>query len=218
MPCMCVAAAYLGIWQLIGTSPHTVSFDMERWENSSWGLHNIERDRLSGTVATFADGSRVNQATVTHFGHYFIRTSQRAVHYVYRRPANILYEVDDQARTTTVWRCCTWDEPSRPLPDRQCRGKAKDQLGDAIRVGAGAVAGIPVIRYRATGKDLHEAAYAPQFGCDLLEERSAKYNLIGIPTSWVHFIVRSYVPGEPKRESLDPPAGYAVRKKPLLSP
>jgi hypothetical protein len=74
------------------------------------------------------------------------------------------------------------------------------------------VAGIPVIRYRVTGsKDEDEVAFAPQFGCDMLEERRTTYNMIGIPTSRFHFIVRSYVPGEPKKEYLYPSLGYAVR-------
>ena len=216
MPCMCVAAAYLGIWQLIGTSPHTVSFDMERWENSSWGLHNIERDRLSGTVAAFADGSRVNQAALMHFKHYFVRDFQWAGRNIYSRQANVLYLVDDQTKKATRWHCtCGTGKPAPPVPDQGCLGRAKTQLGDAIRVGEGTVASIHVIRYRAAGRDLHEAAFAPRFGCDLLEERRATYNIIGIPTSWYHFVVRSYVPGEPKSELLSPPPGYAVQDKPL---
>jgi hypothetical protein len=71
-----------------------------------------------------------------------------------------------------------------------------------------------VIRYRVTrSKDEHEVAFAPQLCCDLLEEKPASYNSIGIPTTWFHFIVRAYVTGEPKSESFYPPLGYAIRQK-----
>jgi hypothetical protein len=76
MACGCALAAYLGLWQLLDSSPRTVAFDIERWENNSWGLHNIDRDQISGTVAISADGSRANGVNSAHFKHYFIPSGQ----------------------------------------------------------------------------------------------------------------------------------------------
>ena len=45
----------------------------------------------------------------------------------------------------------TKQEPTPQTPDRECDAVAKGHLGSAIRVGAGAVAAVPVVRYRVTG-------------------------------------------------------------------
>jgi hypothetical protein len=214
MPCECVAVAYLGLTGLISSSPRTVAFDIERWANESWGLHNIYRDRISGTVAVYQDGSRVNNANGKHFRHYFIPSGQTELHNIYNRPQDILYVVDEQAKTATVDRCTSrWEIPPPPAPDRECAVAAKIHLGNATRMGSDTVAGIAVVRYLVTGDGSeHEAAFAPQFGCDVLEERLATYNTIGLPTSRYHFVVRSYVSGEPNSELLSPPPGYVVKQ------
>src|ERR1700730_1828815 len=113
MACGCSVLAYLGLWQLLGNVPRTVAFDIDRWENNSWGLHNIERDLISGTVAVAADGSRANNVKSTHYKHYFFPNGQFSAHSIFLRLTNVAYEVDDKTRTATIWRCtCTWEEPS----------------------------------------------------------------------------------------------------------
>lgn len=214
MTCGCAVLAYVGLWQLFGNIPRTVAFEIERWENNSWGLHNIVRDQITGTVAVFSDGSRSNNIKVMHYKHYLIPSGDRAGHTIYLRPAHVGYLVDDKARTATLWRCgCSWEETPLALLDSECRAVAKEYLGDSTRMGSGVVAGASVIRYLAaedTGE--REAAFAPQFGCELFEERRTSYNWIGIPTWQFHFIVRSFVPGEPNQQALRPPAGYLIRE------
>lgn len=215
MPCKCLLLAYAGLWQLASNTPRTVTFSIETWDNHSWGLHNIERGRASGTVAVFADGSRANQFAWTRFQHYFIARSTGMIHTIYQRPPQLTVTIDDQTKTATIAPCgCSWQEPPENLPDAQCAAAARGYLRVAVtRTGSDSVAGIPVIRYRATSGVSHEVALAPASGCDLLEERRTTYNWFGIPTSHLHFIVRSYALGEPRRDLLDPPAGYAVRDR-----
>src|SRR5205823_4072645 len=100
-----------------------------------------------------------------------------------------------------------------PPADPKCSEAAKARLGDGLHVNnVERVAGVVVHRYRTTGnREKHEIALAPQFGCDLLEETSATYNSIGLPTSYFRFIVRSYLPGEPSRELFSPPIEYSMR-------
>lgn len=217
MACGCSLLAYVGIWQVLIGAPRTVAFNIEGWTNNSWGLHNIVRGQISGTVAVSGDGSRANNIRATHYNHYLISSGERIAHSIYLRPANVAYEIDDKTKTTTLWHCtCTWEEPSPQLPDEECRAVAHATLGDSTRIGVDVVAGTPVVRYRiADSKEVHEAAFAQRFGCDLFEERSATYNVMGIPTSRFHFVVRSYLPGEPNEQALHPPAGYAVREKRL---
>lgn len=214
MPCKCLLLAYAGLWQLASNAPRTVAFDIELWENHSWGLHNIQRNRASGTVAVFADGSRANQFAWTRFQHYFIASSTGMTHTIYQRPPQLTVTIDDQTKTATIAPCgCSWQEPPEGAPDAaQCAAVARRYLGATVtRTGSDSVAGIPVIRYRATAGVSHELALAPASGCDLLEEQWTTYNWFGIPTSRFHFVVRSYAPGEPRRDLLYPPAGYAVR-------
>jgi len=192
-----------------------VSFDFEIWVNNDWGFHNIERTATSGTVAIFGDGSRANFLTFTKYKHYFFPTVSGEIHSIYWRQENLAYMVDDQARLVTILRCrCTWEIPQPPPPDAQCKAVALSYLGAAMYKGVGTIAGLSVITYRtAHDGDEHQASFAPQFDCDVLEEQSTSYNSIGIPTSHSHFIVRSYVPGEPRREFLQPPLGYSIQEK-----
>ncbi|MBZ5728112.1 MAG: hypothetical protein LAP87_24380 [Acidobacteriia bacterium] len=139
--------AYLGLWQLGGIGSRTVEFEIERWENNSWGMHNIVRDQISGTIAVYADGSRENNVKARHYGHYFIPSGTSAAHSIYLRPGNIAYELDDTKKTATLWRCtCTWEEASGPqLEDQECKTVASTTLGLRTRLRAGIVAGVPVI-------------------------------------------------------------------------
>ena len=212
--CGCALVAYLGLWQLSGDYPRTVTFDLEYWENSTWGLHSIERHHVKGTVSVSADGSRANTINRAYFKHYFVPSGDTAIHTIYVRPTNVAYSIDDKTRTTEVIRCaCNWGEAAMLASDASCSAAAKAVLGSkAMLVAFEVVAGISAVRYRTTGsKDEHEAAFAATFYCDMLEEKRATYNSIGIPTSRSHFIMRSYAPGEPRRESFRPPSGYAAR-------
>jgi hypothetical protein len=216
MACGCSLLAYLGLWQLLGTTPRTVSFEIDAWSNDSWGLHNIEREQTAGTVMVFADGSRVNNVTAKYYKHYFVPAGEWTTHTVYVRPTNLAYQVDDKAKTATLWRCtCTWEELEPPGPDAACISAAHFHLGESVtQVRMGEVAGASVIWYKKTGSNADdEAAFAPRFGCDILEERRAKYNGIGLPTSRYHFVVRSYLAGNPAQTALAPPAAYLVTEE-----
>jgi hypothetical protein len=211
--CGCALLAYLGFWQLTADLPRTVVFDAEQWENHSWGLHNIERSLARGTVAVSADGSRANTLYAAHYEHYLFKQVDSVTRTVYLRPAHVAYRVDEKARTTVRISCnCTWDGVTPPASDAECSTVAKVALGDgARRIGVDVVAGIPVIRYKVTkGRSEHEGAFAPKYGCDFLEEIRGVYNMIGLPISRYHFVVRSYAPGEPLASAFQPPAGYSV--------
>lgn len=179
------------------------------------GITSRERC-ISGTVMVFADGSRANNVTEARYKHYFIRTGDWTAHNIYVRPTNLAYEMDDKAKTATLWRCsCTWEQAEPPGPDAACISAAHFRLGDNVtQVRSFEVAGASVIWYKkAGGKEDDAAAFAPAFGCDILEERRATYNGIGLPTSRYHFVVRSYLPGAPPQTALAPPAGYSLKEE-----
>ena len=213
MSCGCVLAVYLGLSQLANSPPRTVRFEIETWQNNSWGFHDIDRREGWGTVAIYGDGSRVNKVSANGYEHYFFPNYSYTLHNIYRRGENIVYLIDDRAKTATLSRCrCTWNEPVRPATDRECETVAKSYPANRrVRVGEGRVAGILVIRYWMEDDVYeHERAFAPEFGCEELEETSTSYNKYGLPTSRFHFIVRSYVAGEPNRADLLPPLGYTL--------
>jgi hypothetical protein len=93
---------------------------------------------------------------------------------------------------------------------------AKAHLGlNVEQTGIGQIAGAFVIWYRKTdSRGENEAAFAPKLGCDILEQRSATYNGIGLPTSRFHFVIRSYLTGNPSQNAFAPPAGYALKERP----
>ena len=164
----------------------------------------------------YADGSRVNKVTAKDYKHYFVPGGEWTMHSIYVRPTNLAYKVDDKAKTAIVWRCaCTWEQTEPPGPDATCISAAQFRLGDNVtQVRTDEVAGASVIWYRKTGSNEdYEAAFAPKFLCDILEEHRATYNGIGLPTSWYHFVVRRYVPGSPAQTALAPPPGYLVTEE-----
>src|SRR4051794_7512815 len=129
--CGCALLAYLGLWQLSGDQPRTVVFDIERWENNSWGVHNIELDQIRGTVAVSADGSRVNVLNATRYQHYLYRVGVFVEHSIYLKPSRIAYRIDDKSRTTTTVRCtCRWNDPPPRVTDWTCSAAAKSVLGN----------------------------------------------------------------------------------------
>jgi hypothetical protein len=175
------------------------------------------RQQIAGTVAVAADGSRANNVTAKLYNHYFVPSGQFGGQSIYLRTANVAYEVDDNTKTAIRRRCtCTWEEPPQPIADVGCLSAAKAHLGlDVEQTGVGQIAGALVIWYRKTdtrGKD--EAAFAPKLGCDILEQRSATYNGIGLPTSRFHSVIRSYLPANPDQNAFAPPAGYALKESP----
>ncbi len=214
MPCGCVVAAYLGL-QLVSGYPRTVSFEIESWANNSWGLHNIDRHSVRGTVMIYSDGSRANKVSSTYFRHYFVSNGDLAAHTIYLRPANAMYDVDNQKRSATYHRCsCTWDEPLiSESSGVLCDAVAQAHLGKARRVSQGMVASIKVVRYESSTSDAREeAAFAPDRNCELLEKVRTTYNTLTLPTSRYRFTVRSYSLGEPSHEFRFPPPGYAVKE------
>src|SRR5207302_95789 len=114
----------------------------------------IERERIWGTVAVFANGSRANNVTSAHYKHYFVPAGRWTVHNTYRRPENIAFRIDDKARTASLLHCsCTWEEATPPPPDRECSAVAAARFGEPKKIGQDTVAGIPVIHYRGTGTE-----------------------------------------------------------------
>ena len=69
----CVLIAYLGLSTIWDGSPRTIQFQIDDWQNQSWGLHNIDRRRIRCEVAAASDGSRLNRNRENElFKHYFV--------------------------------------------------------------------------------------------------------------------------------------------------
>jgi hypothetical protein len=106
-------------------------------------------------------------------------------------------------------------------PDDSVCSRTADGLSLKHRIGYGVVAGIPVVvagipvvRYRSSEPSAtHDAALAPAFGCELMEEEENTYNDYGWPTSHRRMRVTSYVPGEPDPALLELPPGYQVTER-----
>src|SRR5690242_18241070 len=105
MACGCAALAYFGLWQVLATTPRTVTLEIDQWHNDSWGVHNFVRDQIEGTVMVYADGSRVNRFKSRHYEHFFNPRGDWTVHSIYVRPANVAYEIDDRTKIASLSRC-----------------------------------------------------------------------------------------------------------------
>src|SRR5438128_1027881 len=98
MPCGCALLAYLSL-QIWDGLPRTLQFQIDSWQNYSWGLHEIYRERGRCTVAISSDGSRMNRCTHELFRHYFIPAERGSYHSVYLRSENSGFGLNDTTRS-----------------------------------------------------------------------------------------------------------------------
>lgn len=213
MPCGCVLLAYAGLSFLDG-QPRTIHFQIDRWENNSWGFHNVERDIAGGTVAISSDGSRSNVLEFESRKFYFISQGHFRSHSLYRRRENIGYRIDDQARTVHPVPCsCTWTPAELRQDDPDCSQTASAYF-NGKRISYATVAGISVVRYRLVDESTsEEMALAPLLGCDIMDHERTTFNDFGLPTSYYHLAVTTYVPGEPDPVLMMLPQGYQIVEK-----
>jgi hypothetical protein len=176
VPCACVVYAYLGL-ALSDGQARTIHFETDFWDNKSWGVHNVDTGRQWATVAIFSDGARANSGGGDYRKFYILPDRHSIWHTIYRPSHNCAYVIEDDKRV--VWRIpctCTW-KMSRIEPDDSVCSRTADGLNLKHGIGYGVVAGIPVVRYRSSEQSAsHDAALAPGFGCELMEEEENTYN------------------------------------------
>lgn len=107
-------------------TPGKFRYEIERWSNDGWGLHNITRDRIRGETAVRPDGSRSNRIEQESFRYFFVPEGKRWVfRSLYLRPAALGYQIDEDVRTVSGGpRGCIWSPVRVEVDDaaRQRRG------------------------------------------------------------------------------------------------
>ena len=140
--------AYLGLSILDGP-PRTVQLEIDDWQNTSWGLHAIDRRRISCEVAIASDGSRMNRCDYEALSHYLIPNGRHRYHTIYLRPPNKAYEIDDVNHVANGVECdCTWNTETLKQTHPECTGAAQALLTTPKRIGTEQMAGHRVVRYR----------------------------------------------------------------------
>lgn len=180
--------------------PRTLEFQLDTWENDSWGLHKIDRNSTHCRVAVRADGSRHNQCSFEWFRNYFLRRGGNKMTTLYLRPENTAYELDESVQQSRNVPCnCTWEiEPFQP-DDFQCSRTADENAPGATRTGTGRIAGAPVVNYQSLGEDGTEIelSVAPTEHCEVMAMTITTPGTLGIPSSRWAYRVTSYKPGDP---------------------
>jgi hypothetical protein len=214
VPCSCVLLAYLGlsIWDGL---PRTLQFQIDSWQNNSWGLHDIGRARTRCEVAIASDGSRMNRCEHDSFRHYFIHTGHGVYHTLYLPSDSIGFFLDDAARIAHEDRCkCTWESFRTIADDEECSRTAVARMPGAKKIGEAQEAGYSVVRYRAVDRQGREIqiSLAPSLDCELMEEVRTSPGTLGIPGAKWRYYVTAYKAGEPDRNIFLVPPGYAVKR------
>lgn len=205
----------MGMVTLFDESPRTVRFEIERWSNDSWGLHNIERDLMWGETAVRGDGSRSNRVEQQLFRHFFVPAGERWVfRSLFLRSEGVGYRIDEEERTVSGGPCgCTWTPDRVEADDGRC-SRAAARYGMTERVGYGRVLGYEVARYRRRD-GFSEVSFATGLGCQVMEQVETTPGAFGIPGSKWHYRVTGYTAGEPDAAMFRLPAGYRVQRKPM---
>jgi hypothetical protein len=216
MPCGCVLIAYLGLSTIWDGSARTLRFQIDGWQNQSWGLHAIDRQRIRCEVAVASDGSRMNRCEYELFHHYFFPDGRGMDRNLYLRSENAGFHIDDTTRMVRGGPCsCTWKPVSALADDNKCRRTAEARLSEGKSIGTGQIAGYEVVQYRAVDEKGAETrlSLAPGLACEVMEEIHTSPGTLGIPGAKWQYRVTSYKPGEPDRNAFRLPVGYTVQQK-----
>lgn len=215
MPCGCVLIAYLGLHTIWDGTPRTIRYEIDSWQNHTWGLHNIDRQRHSCEVAVATDGSRRNRCQSEVFKHYFILDRRLSFDNLYLRSTNSAFSIDHPARAIDGGPCtCTWQPLKALLSDGgDCQRTAEARLPGAEYNGTGQVSGHPVVHYRVVETDgsTTDLSLAPGLACEVMEEVSTLPGTLGIPGAKWHYRVTSYKSGEPDASLFQLPAGHTIQ-------
>jgi hypothetical protein len=215
MPCGWALYAYLGlsIWD---GSARTLQFQIDSWQNKSWGLHDIDRQRFRCEVAIAGDGSRANRCELEYFHHYFVPDGHWTIRTLYLRSENALFHIEDATRSVRGGPCsCTWQPMSVLADDSECSKTAQARLSGGKRLSNGRIASIDVVRYHAVDEtgEKTELSLAPQLACEVMEEMHTQPGTLGIPGAKRQYCVISYKAGEPDSGFFRMPVGYIVQQK-----
>ena len=215
VPCGCVLMAYMGFATILDGTPGTFRYEIERWSNDSWGLHNIQRDRMRGETAVRADGSRSNRVEQESFRYFFVPTGKRWVfRSLYLRSEGVGYQIDEEERTVSGGPCgCTWEDDRVVADDGRC-SRAAARYGMTERVGYGRVIGYEVARYQSED-GYSEIAFSTGLGCQVMEKVETTPGTLGIPGSKWHYRLTGYTAGEPDAAKFRLPEGYRVMSRPM---
>jgi hypothetical protein len=201
----------LSIWDGL---PRTLHFEIDNWENKSWGLHAIDRRTTQCETAISANGSRMNTCNFEEFHHYLVPYARGSEHTLYVQPIHSGYSIDDVARMARGGECaCSWDTEQIKSDDSRCSQTASERLPGSTNFGSGRIAGAVVVRYHNVDKDgtVHQLALAPELRCEVMEEILRWKGTVGIPGAQWRYRVTSYQPGEPDPRVFELPAGYSIQ-------
>ena len=212
MPCGCVLLAYVFSESWDGI-PRTTQFQIDAWQNLTWGLHNIYRQRTQCEVAIAGDGSRANRCESQYFRHFFWPDGSQSFRSLYLRPENAGFQLDDNTHIARGGPCdCTWEPRKALADDSECTRTAGRRLPGGKRMGVAQIAGHTVVRYRAVHEEgVTQLSFAPGLACELMESIETALGTLGIPSAKSHYQVTSYKAGEPDRSLFQLPAGYIVQ-------
>lgn len=215
MPCRCVLLAYLGL-PIFDGLPRTIHFEINDWNNRSWGLYDIERRTDRCETAISENGSRKNKCDFKLFHHYLIPYGGGSWHSLYLQPAHAGYSIDDKTRVARGGPCpCSWDTRRQEPDDSTCSQTAEMLLPGGERLGGGRIGGALVERYqRVDGVATNQLSLAPKYGCEVMESVEWRKGTLGIPAAYRRYRVTLYRPGEPDKSAFELHPGYRVETSP----
>jgi hypothetical protein len=219
MPCGCVLLAYYGLGILDGL-PRTIHYQIDRFENTSWGFHKTWRETINGTAYISADGSRLNVASSASFRHWVIPDGSSRMRSLYLSGPNEGYEIDQEARTVTGGPCaCTWTRFELDRDDPTCVQSASSMIDDPHLEREGRIAGHRVLWFSASrplppprARRTVSVALAPGLACEALEHSHIETGFLDIPYRTWRYRVVSYQAGEPPPDTFRLPPGYRIKK------
>ena len=211
--------AYLGMfWDDV--QPATIRYEIDYWQNTSWGLHAIDRSSTRCESAVSSDGSRMHRCESADFRHFFVPRGQASIlHTLYEQPTHSGYRIDEEERIARGGPCqCSWTvDRVVDEDDGKCLNTVRERLPTAEYYGTDRVADQPVVRYRATDDQgaFHELALAPGLSCQTMEETTRWKGTWGIPGASYKMRITEYRAGEPSFATFQIPPGYRMEDWPL---
>ncbi|MBL8235083.1 MAG: hypothetical protein JNL98_41660 [Bryobacterales bacterium] len=184
----------------------TLTYAETRWENKSWGFHNVDRYESTGVHVYRADGTRAVHGKQSMWTNYFMPGPKQSGGFI---------EFPDQTAGFNHNRKIV---AVRPVRDRRTIPVASFFAHDCSVPGRPAlkkgprIAGYDTneITFRGPANHVSQEYRAPALGCLSLKEVMWEYNSFGLPTRFRQWEVKSITLGPPEAKHFEIPANYQI--------
>ncbi|MBL8235085.1 MAG: hypothetical protein JNL98_41670 [Bryobacterales bacterium] len=183
----------------------TLTYAETRWENKSWGLHNVDRYESTGVHVYRADGASAVHEQQSMWTNYFRPRSKTSYGFIEFSDRTAGFSHDQKIVVVRP------THNRRMLPVSSLFGPDCSAGRAALKKGP-RIAGYDTqeVTFRSPANHVSHVYRAPALGCLSLKEVMWEYNSFGLPTRFREWEVKSITLGPPEAKHFEIPSNYQI--------